>query len=575
MLMATAMLLNSSISAFADEEVDSSYTYDDEDSDDNDSDDNDSDYTYATSNISEEYASNEYKEHYRTKLYNYYTYLKSTNKISDDKKKKMDKIYDSGLSFILDMPLTNGEVSDYETKLEGNLKDIIDESDDYPSTEKFLMLSNEVPILSASYNEQTFVVLSLINLGKNDITDVVVTPTVSNDKTKWPFNIEQAYDAQCIQIIQASDTTEEAYNKRMDIGWYFTVRSDVLTGCYPLTFHATYYQNGAFVETDITTYINIKGSNPDKLLIKDDDDDKETYNPRIIVTGYKTEPEEVYAGSVFELTVSVKNTSSEVAVENVLFNLEATVEGTDSASSYSAFLPTSGSNAVYVDRIGAGQTYEMSIEMEAKSDLAQKPYVLTVNMKYDVDEQQNLSDTAHVSIPIKQESKLETGSAEVLPESIAVGEQSNVMFSVFNTGKTTLYNVKVTFESDTVDEAMTYLGNISSGSTGNVDAMVTGIAPDETGEGIVTAVITYEDESGNESRFEKEISLSVYEESYEDNYEDYYPDDYYEETESSGISVGVIVGIIVAVVVIIIIVVIVIKKKKDKKKDLIDDEDDL
>jgi hypothetical protein len=184
-----------------------------------------------------------------------------------------------------------------------------------------------------------------------------------------------------------------------------------------------------------------------------------------------------------------------------------------------------------------------------------------------------------VSIPVKQEAKIDTGSADVMPESIEVGEQSNVMFSVFNTGKTTLYNVKVTFESDTVDEAMTYLGNISPGSTGNVDAMVTGIAPDTTGEGIVTAVITYEDESGNESRFEKEISLYVYEMSYEDyGNDDYNIDDYYVE-ESSGLSTSAIIGIVAAVVVVIvIIIVIIIKKKKAKKrKEEIDaiDEDDL
>jgi hypothetical protein len=464
--------------------------------------------------------------------------------------------------------------------VEGYLKDILNENT--TGTEKFLMLSNEVPIVNASYDEQTFVVLSLINLGKSDITDVVVTPTVSNDRTKWPFNIEQAYDAQCIQIIKASDTTEEAYNNRMDIGWNFTVRSDVLTGCYPLAFHATYYQEGAPVETDITTYINVKGQDPDKTLVKYDDDEEEVkYNPRIIVTGYKTDPEIVYAGTVFNLTISVKNTSSEVAVENVLFNMEATVEGTDSTSSYSAFLPTSGSNSVYVDKIGAGQTYNMSIEMEAKSDLAQKPYVLTVNMKYDVDDQLNLSDSDHVSIPIKQESKLDTGTADVTPDSIAVGEQSNVMFSVFNTGKTTLYNVKVTFEGGTVDEGMTYLGNITPGSTGNVDAMVTGLAADETGEGIITAVITYEDESGNESRVEKEINLSVYD-SYneEEFYDDYYTDDYNMDESVSATPAWVIPCVIVAVVLIIVIIIVVIVKRKKAKKrkeelDLAEDEDDL
>lgn len=113
----------------------------------------------------------------------------------------------------------------------------------------------------------------------------------------------------------------------MDVGWYFNVRNDVLTGCYPLPFHVTYYQSGALVETDITTYINIKGSDPKKKLIKDEDDEeKKAANPRIIVTGYRTDPEEVYAGSTFNLTVSVKNTSRQTAVENVLFNMEATVE---------------------------------------------------------------------------------------------------------------------------------------------------------------------------------------------------------------------------------------------------------
>jgi hypothetical protein len=525
-----------------------------------------------------EYATDEMKDYVRGQLSQYYSDIKLRYKLTDEKKKRMDKVYNSAMSYMANVPLRETELNSYEAEIEGYLKDILNENTE--GTDKFLMLSNEVPILSASYGEQTFVVLSLINLGKNDITDVVVTPTVSNDKTKWPFNIEQAYDAQCIQIMQASDNTQEAYNKRMDIGWYFTVRSDVYTGCYPLTFHATYYQNGSLVETDITTYINIKGADPDKTLIKyDDDKDDTTYNPRIVVIGYKTDPETVYAGTVFNLTVNVKNTSTEVAVENVLFNMEATVEGTDSTSSYAAFLPTSGSSAVYAERIGAGQTYEMSIEMEAKSDLSQKPYVLTLDMKYDVGQQLNLSDTAKVSIPVKQEAKIDTGSADVMPESIEVGEQSNVMFSVFNTGKTTLYNVKVTFESDTVDESMTYLGNIAPGATGNVDAMVTGLAADETGDGIVTAVITYEDESGNESRFEKEINLYVYEVSYEDyGNEDYNLDDFYTE-ESSGFSIGAVIGIVAAVVIVVIIViVIVIKKKKAKKrKEELDsiEEDDL
>lgn len=550
---AMLMLCGSAVTVFAEEE---------------NSDENESTIDYAT---------DEEKDHVRGLLNQYYSDLKIRYKLSEDQKKRMDKIYNSAMGYMQNAGLTYGELESYKSEISGYLLEIAEEEEEI--TQPILMLSNEVPVFEAKYGEQTFVVLSLINLGKTDITDVVVTPKVSNDRKEWPFDIQQAYDAQTIQIIQAADDAQDAYSKRMDIGWFFNVRQDVLTGCYPITFNAKYYQSGELKEAEIVAYINIKGADPKKQLVDNGDEEEKASNPRIIVTGYRTDPEVVYAGTVFNLTVSVKNTSKETAVENVLFNLEATVEGSSTEASYAAFLPTSGSSSVYTDRIAPGATYEMSIEMEAKSDLAQKPYVLTVNMKYDTDDTINLTDKAAVSVPIKQEAKLDTSSAEVMPESIEVGSQSNVMFSVFNTGKTTLYNVKVNYESDTVESGVTYLGNITPGQTGNVDSMLTGIAPD-TGSGIVKAVITYEDESGNESVFEKDINLSVYEAVYEDfgMYED--PGMMEEPVEESkGLPVIAIVGIAVGVIVVIVIIVIILKKRKKAKQhredlDLLDEDGD-
>ncbi len=559
LMMAVLLLCGNTVTVFADEDDDSDNT------------------TY-----SESYASNDEKNHVRSLLNRYYTDLKIRYELSEDQIKRMDKIYNSAMSYMHSAELTRSELQQYESSVEGYLNKIAEEEkENFGETQKFLMLSNEVPITSAQYGEQAFVVLSLINLGKTDVTDVIVTPAVSNDRTKWPFDITQAYDAQHVQIVQAATDTVDAYNKRMDIGWFFTVRSDVLTGCYPLEFNVQYYQDGAVCDTKLTTYINIKGADPDKKLIKDEEEEEEeeNFNPRIIVTGYRTEPEVVYAGSVFKLTVSVKNTSKETAVENVLFNMEATVEGKDADATYAAFLPTSGSSSVYTERIGAGQTYEMSIEMEAKSDLSQKPYVLTVNMKYDVGDKKDAGDTAKVSIPIKQEAKLDTGNAEIMPESIAVGDQSNVMFSIFNTGKTTLYNVKVTYEGDSVDGGITYLGNLAPGITGNVDSMVTGIAPD-TGEGIVKAVITYEDEAGNETRFEKDINLYVYEMTFEEEMPgDISMEEIPMEPEKKGLPLWGVIGIVAAVIVVVAIVVsVIIKKKKAKKHkedmDLLDKDDE-
>lgn len=526
---------------------------------------------YAEEDSSSE-SEDEIRTLYRNKLNRYYTELKMIYKLTDESKDKMDKIYNNAMNYMKGCGI--GEVSECYSRTVGYLDKYLAEAKP-ATTKEFLMLSNAAPVIEASYGQQTLVVLSLMNLGMADIEDVVLTPKISNDRKEWPFVIEQAYDAKCVEIIPAATSIEDGMTKRMDIGWNFTVREDALTGCYPLTFEATYYAGSSFESKELVTYINIKGKNPSEKLIKDDA--QVAANPRIIVTGFTTNPEIVYAGSTFDLTISVKNTSQETTVKNVLFDLEASEEGADKTTTYSAFLPTSGSSSVYTEEIAPGQTYEMSIEMEAKSDLAQKPYVLNVNMKYDTTEQINLSDKASVSIPIKQESKMDTSSADIMPESIAVGEQSNIMFSVYNTGKTTLYNVKVTYEGDSVESGVTYLGNISPGATGNADSMVTGIAQD-AGDGTITAVVTYEDETGVETRYEKTLNLYVYEMTFDEPMmdEEMYMDPMMEE-EASGIPViGIIIAVVAVVAVIVVIVVVVIKKKNAKKKqndlDLLDDE---
>lgn len=521
-------------------------------------------------------ASDEARDRIRGSLNRYYSDLKMMKDISDETIKKMDKIYNSAMNYLKGANLSESELKSYESQVRGYLDDYVkDDKLEFGSTEKFLMLSNEIPIQTAEYNQQTFVVLSLINLGKSEIKDVVITPTVSSEKDKWPFVIQQAYDAQCVPTIQPAGSTADAYAKRMDIGWMYTVKEDVKSGCYPLTFHAQYYQDDKFTETDITTYINIIGNPEYGNLGEESEKNENKSKPRIIVTGYTTSPETVFAGSVFDLTLKVQNTSKDTAVQNVLFNLEATVEGDSNTAAYAAFLPTSGSNSVYAEKIQPGMTYEMTVEMEVKADLAQKPYVLTVNMQYEDEDCEEYTDTAKVSIPIKQEAKLDTGTFEVMPNYIAVGEQSNVMFSVFNTGKTTLYNVKVTYESDTVDSGITYLGNIAPGATGNVDSMITGIAPD-MGEGIVKAVVTYEDEMGNPTRYEKDLNLSVYEITYEEDPMDYYPEEPMEE-QGTALAVPLIIGIVLVVIVIIIVVVVIIKRKRKKKQkeelDLLDEDD--
>ena len=283
----------------------------------------------------------------------------------------------------------------------------------------------------------------------------------------------------------------------------------------------------------------------------------------------------MFAGDTFTLTVHVKNTSKEMAVTNLLFDMQAAVEGEDKTNTYAAFLPTSGSSSVYMDKISADTAADIEIEMTAKADLAQKPYVLEVNMKYDAGAMFDLTDTASVSIPINQESRFDISTPEVMPGDITVGSQSNVMFSIYNTGKTTLYNVQVKFYADSIEEATAFVGNLNSGATGNVDSMITG-ANATMDDGTINVDISYEDEAGNVSTETKTIMLYVSEEFYDDFVMD---DDMMmgiegEEGESKP-RTGLIIGIVAAVVVAAGAGIILLVRLKKKKKEALLLADDL
>lgn len=511
------------------------------------------------------------RTYYKEMLQRHYNNLKIEYELTDEVKDKIDKIYQNAVTYLDDTDKNDtARLSQIASEAQSAMDVVVQKYNGDPNaTEAFLMLSNEVGVTSAKYGEQTYLVLSLVNMGLTDLEDIVVTPSgISNDVKKWPFEIRQSYDAQTIQLLKASETVEEAYSNRMDIGWYFQVRDDVKTGYYPLEFAVTYYVNNVKASTTLTTYIYITGRSENGDLVEDENG--KTSKPRIIVTGFTTDPGEVYAGSTFNLTVTVKNTSREQAVSNVLFNLEATVEGNDTTLGYDAFLPVSGSSAVYVDRIAAGATYDMTVEMEAKADLAQKPYVMKVNMVYEDDKHNEYTDSANVSVPIKQELKYDMGTIDVTPEDVCVGEESNIVFDIYNTGKTTIYNVKITYEDESLESGVTYIGNIQPGATANVDSTVTAIAPNAD-RGYVNCIINYEDEKGKPIKEVKQMKLNIMEAMEEPDFDPSLYEDM--EPEPQGLSLPAIIGIGVGVVVIIGIVVAIILKKRKKKQEQIDLED--
>lgn len=418
----------------------------------------------------------------------------------------------------------------------------------------------------ANAGQQVNVVLPVVNMGRSWVDHVVVTPQISSDPSVWPFEIETSNYSQTIEGLPGTDDGGSDMDRRRELTWTLRTRKDAPSGYMPINFVVSYEdENNVLSSVTLTTYVNVVGTTGISA-------DGRASTPRVIVTGFSTDPETVHAGDTFTLTLHMQNTSKATAVKNMVFDIQAASESTDTTYVAAAFLPTAGSSTIFVDQIAPGASKDISMELEARADLAQKPYVVNVKMNYEDENVNAYENTASVSIPVRQEARIDTSSIEVMPESIEVGSEANVMFSIYNIGKTQLYNTTVRFVADSVTGGETYLGNIAPGATGNVDAYLSGAAA-TMDEGVVKIEITFEDEAGEATTVEKEMNLYVSEPFYPEMDMDMMADPMVE--ESGGFKLWyVLVPLAVVIVAVIVFVVIRFRKKKKAQAEEIAALDD-
>ncbi|WP_395548574.1 MULTISPECIES: COG1361 S-layer family protein [unclassified Lacrimispora] len=387
--------------------------------------------------------------------------------------------------------------------------------------------------------------------------DVNVRMKLDQDSTKFPFDINDGNYTRHYDRIGGGETVEIPYS--------MNIRKDVYSGYYPITYTIEYRDStdGDIQKVEETFYVKVQ--NKDKEEETGDFNANDRTKARIIVDGFETNPETVYAGEEFEMILHMKNASENVAASNILFNLES-----EKVTESAVFTMDSGSSSIVVNSLPAGQTTDIKLKLRAGAWVDQRTYSITINEKYDSPEFKNAEEKVTVNIPVKQVSRLNTGTIEIMPDTISVGSETNVMFPINNTGKVLLYNVMVAFVGDSIQQTNSYVGNIKPGESGNVDAMISGTAP-TMDDGKIKVMITYEDENGVVSEpIEKELSLTVTEQ------EDLDPGmdgsgDFPVVTEPEGTSkYGKI--IIPAVIVVLVIgtigTVYVLKKRKKKKETL-------
>lgn len=420
--------------------------------------------------------------------------------------------------------------------------------------------------------------------------------------TEFPF--ETSGDAYKVE----SAGNDAAKQAELKAAFSMTARSDIETGYHSVKFIGEYtkiskdgtekdyyviktiniyFKGAAFVSDSNDSSKedkkdNNKNENEDEdVSLPDDYEEDNSYSggesssegdvaaPKLLITGYESKPEKIKSGETFKLKIHVKNTSKKTSVCNAKF-LIGNEEG--------SFLPTSGSSAVFIESIPAGETKDLEIEMKTSPDLAQKNYILVVKGDFDDGKGNNFTSSDNLSIPVYQDVKMAITDVTMTPETLGVDEQGSLMFTLNNKTAVGVYNVKAAVKDDAATAEESYVGNITGSSTAYVTLNLTGVQ-DNSEKGTIHVVITYEDAEGNVGTMEEEVTCAISEDGSSGDTEglegDYEEMDFPEDEEESGIPWWLIlIIVIVCIAVIAGSVAFVVIRKKKKEAELFDFDDD-
>lgn len=136
-----------------------------------------------------------------------------------------------------------------------------------------------------------------------------------------------------------------------------------------------------------------------------------------------------------------------------------------------------------------------------------KPYSISMSMKYeDSSSRAQYEAQSSLAIPVIQDARFEFSKIEIAPETVAVGEEANISCSLYNLGRVKMYNVKARFEGKMIESDEQFIGNLDSGATGMIDAIVT--AKEETMDNTeCKLILTYEDDAEMYRQRRKNLTL--------------------------------------------------------------------
>lgn len=327
----------------------------------------------------------------------------------------------------------------------------------------------------------------LENKSKVDITTVKVAVVSAEGASFAPMNSEP---------YQYIDKIAGGKKRRITIP--LKASETVVEGTNSLNIKYDYKDETGKVQSDTATLFiqNVKN------------DGIGTSKPKLIISNYSADKDELRAGSTFNFTFDIKNTHSSVDARNI----KVTITQADNI-----FTVNNGSNTFYITKIPAGETVQNTLELRVKADATTKAYPVDITMDYEYEGAKPNPTTGQIGETVKETINLQAvENARPVIDNIVVGsweaaivnQPTVVTFDFLNMGKSTLNNVHASIEGDFKLSSgdMLYIGNVEAGVQEPEELEV---IPLVEGEAKGTLTVTFEDSNGDEVSIKKEFTGSI------------------------------------------------------------------
>ncbi len=211
--------------------------------------------------------------------------------------------------------------------------------------------------------------------------------------------------------------------------------------------------------------------------------------PYVIISSYSYGKGDLVAGETRNVTMTFRNTSKTMAVENMM----VTITMPD------AMMLTSSSNSFYIESLAAEGTITKTVNVTVKPTAAAQSHSMTLDFTYDYMDgstRRNAKTTETISMPVLQVDRFTVTGIDLSPQ-IFIGEETGLSVNFVNKSRTEIYNLsaKLSCEALTNNGEEQYLGNLGSGTTSSADFYIT---PSDAGDIVGEVIITYEDTNMNQ-----------------------------------------------------------------------------